>query len=1499
MNLRGLLNQTVTVEFKDMDDDLFKLLTGLSKSDAEIVAEVHSLVAAAAPGLSIGTAAIQAALYQDDDAHDTCSLTACLNPLHPGPCKGWKGTLFDTAPAAWHTLEAAKVEKANHVRVKKIEALKAQGKPIPHKLLQPIAAKEHPHAGKTANKASGEAHAAGKAVSDAAGVHVNEPGKVTLGKAIKSQPVALGPKGKKPTVASKGIAHVIAQEKVTPQYKLDKAATITPEQWAGLSGEDKATIRGELAKVKKDGFGPQQKKADELLAKLPEKPPTAVAAEAKHEPKGGATLGGTAPHHVPKTPGEPLSAKNYTPAMKDATDAAGNFANPPKIHALQMTFADRFKAYQKINVEEWKALPDGTKTAIIHDMIGVAAGDSQLHQGFIDASGKAYTPASAWLKRRNIQLPALDQGKIDKFVPQFAKGKPTKTTVQIVIPEKTTVEAKNIFGEHSQITKVNHPGATGEGSGGTGVVDSVKQAAKEAHQAKLKDAVAKQSARAAEDTAKGRTHIEAAEAKPKPLPKHVQNAIDMANGHAPGATWSKNHLTAYQPLTAEEFHGLPKDTQDKITSELGKAINKFLDPKKVQASKDLLAKFGKGPSTPDVDKTPKPKAAEKTVGFSTHLHDHNVTQAQAKETVANTPISHHFLAAKQTAGLLSEENPDGTQHKSNTHAMVEQFIDSQLGPYDDGKILSQPEVSAAIEDTSKALFALKHAQSVHTAKGKAFNKVSTTLAADDGKLSPIEKASLLHYQQHLLSHPVKTDTVTVEQLQKNAAVAIEDLHVKLQAAKKKTTAPKPDDMTPAQISSHVKELLGDDSASLPKLTLTQQQAAVTDGKEFADTVGWKYPGVLTDPVVAAKQGDLAMASTAQLIAKAAEDNFAKHLQDHHLKALTTGLSVTGAHLTDDDKKILGKHAAQMADANGFTEHLETAKKNVDEAIVAFEAAADKALANVSPAEPVKLTDYDQGVIAEAYSAAWDKHAQKAVTYGVKTYASMQKMKAHAQYPSLSMDLTDLKTLAGKLALAHAEEHTASLNVPTDPDTGAMDHGVEFKAWLAAQAKREELTSQFNILHKTAQARLDAIRVDNGLKKRALPKLDTSSVKATAAETGYYKSIGHGAPNFGKPTAGKNFMVAKVGPKAAVVHKTSGDKEADKKLGDAAKAASTPKIENVPAEPVKLGGGADSTISHVPDALKKQITSDFKAMPDGKYLADPAEDIFGNLVNLAAAHGKGVPGGLSVDQVLKTIDETHSSSLGVSNSGMLHKKITDWLGTPDGKAYAEGHASPDVKKVKQISGELDLPSGVALAPGEKVQKLAGPGPHDESLPASAFKAAKSSQAQAAQDAHMKDQGIKWTAKQKAALKSYTGSAYHTYNGYLRGSSGTAQTKQTVVDIQSAMVPLSQHTLLKRGTGWDALPAEFQGDNAAKMVGKTFQEPGFTSTTVAGESGHFSGPLQLEIEAPEGTPAAFVNGISHFKDQENEMLLAAGTKFKVLSVTKKGHQTVMRVRIVGDK
>ncbi len=310
-----------------------------AKTDAEVVAEVYALTAAA--GHHFGTAAIQAALYQDDDAHETCSLTACLNPLHPGPCKGWKGTLHEVSPGAWHALEAARVEKANHRRIQKIEALKQAGKPIPHKLLTPIVAKTHPNAGKTANAATGEAHAAGKAVSDAAGVHVNEPGKVTLGQAIKPVPQNTGekgPKGKKPTVASKGIAHVIGQEKVTPQYKLDKAASITPEQWAGLSAEDKASIRDELAKIKKDGFGPQQKKADELLAKLP---------------------------------GKPKAVDNFPAAPKSYGDGYSNAANWSMYYATyqNVSINDKIKAWSALTLNDWNGFSAADHKQVADDLL--------------------------------------------------------------------------------------------------------------------------------------------------------------------------------------------------------------------------------------------------------------------------------------------------------------------------------------------------------------------------------------------------------------------------------------------------------------------------------------------------------------------------------------------------------------------------------------------------------------------------------------------------------------------------------------------------------------------------------------------------------------------------------------------------------------------------------------------------------------------------------------------------------------------------------------------------------------------------------------------------------------------------------------------------------------------------------------------------------------------------------------------------------------------------
>lgn len=1480
-----------------------------------VVNQIHSLAASA--GLTwheYSPQAFLAALYQDDDAHDTCSLTACLNPLHPGPCKGWKGTLFDTAPGAWHSLEAAKVEKANATRIKKIQALKQAGKPIPHKLLTPIVAKPHPHAGQTANKASGDAHKAGLEVTENAGVKTNTPGKVSLGMAAKALgPVQLGPKGKKPTVASKGIAHVIAQEKVTPQYKLDKAAAITPEQWKALSEADQSTIRGELAKVKKDGFGPQQTKADELLAQLPAgaqpKTPTAVEkaqeANAAHQKAQAETVAKAAPlsgilaKAKAEAPlgGGPATSATQGNAMKNVGEAVyGQMSQPPSAWAAKIDGLKKkgnledqpgFKAY--VNTVAQAAL----KQATVDNMPGLGHGSKDV--GITEFNHEIVDH----IKQGKPGLPPLMQKMVDHHkAVKDGKLPEAPKAPEVAPPAAPAVAAHHVPKTPGQQAATPKPDAAKVSDMQAKIAKAAERS--EADQAKAKnrlgDTIPPTAPVAPVGIGVGAKPVKLPPlAKSKPLPKHVEDAIAMAKGQAPGASWSKNHLAAYQTLSAEEFHGLPPEVQSKIVAELVKGQSKFLDAKKVAAAKALLEKFGTG----EGKKITAPKIEH--VDFGTHLHDHNVTPAQAKAAVAQASIAEHFAVAKQLAGVTDAENPDSIDLAKKAIAGAAELDAHKTKMYTPA-VLNQPQVKDATGAFHDATALEYHAENVHDAKSKAYNKISMELAHDHGELSPIEKASLEHYQKYLVSHPVKTDVDTMAKLAADQKAAGDNLDAALHDALKKANAPTPAAMSAAQIADRAKELLGED-ATKPQisLTLADMQEAKKAGKVAAIVEADKYsPEVLNDPAVASKYDALESVHAQLAATKTTIAALDQHIKDAHGKALSTGVDIHGNPLTPDDKQIIALHTGDLLAIN---EHLNTSLKigesKVSDATAQFEAAAAKAGGLLKPAEPVTLSGFDQATISAAYANAFAKHANKTVNYGLKTHDQTKAILNHPEYGNFKANLEDLKHLAGKIAVAHAEENTAEQGVAHDLDTGVAIPGPEQTAYLNKLMERKTLESQFNTLHKQAQTKLDAIRTSAGLKKRALPKVDTAAVKASAAETGYYKSAAFGAPNHGKAHTAKHYMLAKVGPKLGVAHQAPADK-AMGKLGGGP--SSTTKIKNAapvtPAAPVKLGD-ADASIAHIPEAVKKAITNDFKNMPDGKYLADPAPDIFDNLVNLAAAHSTG--DALSIDQVLKTIDETHSKSLGVANSGMMHKKVTDWLNTADGKLYAESHSTPDPKAVKQLKGEIDLPEGVTLAPGEKVQTLAGPGPHDTSLGEKAFKPLTALEAQQAQDAWMKANGVKWSATQKSSIKSYTGSTYSTYNGYLRGSGhGTQATKQAVINIQSAMMPLAQHTLLKRGTGWPPELASFQ-NNPKALMGKTFEDKAFVSTTVAGSSGHFSSqPLQLLIEAPEGTPAAFVNGISHFKGTENEMLLAAGTKFKVLSVDvdKFGH-TRMRVRIVGDK
>lgn len=590
--------------------------------------------------LSTIIASATAWTQQDDDAHEPCSLTACRAPLHPGPCKGWKGILHSVSPGTFHQLEAERVKKANERRVKRIADLRSQGKPIPRRLLteiKPKAAPSHPaHAvqpvplskvNQQADLAAGQAHHAGQAVSNAAGVKKNV-----------APPLPLGPKQKKPTVAGRGPAFVITQPKVTDTYKLDKADKITPQEWADLSDHDKTTIRNELTAIKARGFAPQQTKADALLAKLP----AATTAPAVSAP-GKVTLG----QAVKSAPSAP--AGSFTQAHTAIRIAEA-------IHGKQSMDPQRLA-----NAIEKKKATSGNADQLLQPMI-----DSLSHAALKKAIDDKMTgnPGLAGFQREigdHIRegkpgLPSHVQKMADHHAavaaPPGAPSLPPSVADQIKAHQAArAAQAAPAPGNSNPVAQVRQK--VGTGGGITGQVkraqdpsaklspaartfvygrmskadyDSLDDAAKKHVHADLDDQIAKGSpSRMAQAkqlkekfTDKGATGTPSSTpAAPAPSPgikpsaplapgtaAHVQHAVAVTNRTAPKATMGKTHVDAYGKLSKADFDALDPAQQKTIRDDLANAKAKFLDPKKQQAAKDLLDRFGSSHSAPPAPNVP-------------------------------------------------------------------------------------------------------------------------------------------------------------------------------------------------------------------------------------------------------------------------------------------------------------------------------------------------------------------------------------------------------------------------------------------------------------------------------------------------------------------------------------------------------------------------------------------------------------------------------------------------------------------------------------------------------------------------------------------------------------------------------------------------------------------------------------------------------------------------------------------------------------------------------
>ena len=344
----------------------------------------------------------------------------------------------------------------------------------------------------------------------------------------------------------------------------------------------------------------------------------------------------------------------------------------------------------------------------------------------------------------------------------------------------------------------------------------------------------------------------------------------------------------------------------------------------------------------------------------------------------------------------------------------------------------------------------------------------------------------------------------------------------------------------------------------------------------------------------------------------------------------------------------------------------------------------------------------------------------------------------------------------------------------------------------------------------------------------------------------------------------------------------------------------------PPKPTNVTIGTGTDISGISETTQKEMWDELKAFPSGKFLSDPKDETYKNLLGLAAAYGT-ADKPLSVLQVLKSLDAAGSKANGWTNINKWENEFVDWLKTPAGSAFAKANPTADPKLVKKITGEFGEYEGITtdlVALSKKVPLLGGPGAFDPDKPSSDFKVMTPTQANAMRAKMLASNGGEYTQDEQAGIWVYTSNQYGSMNSWLRGETNTLSEarKKAIKQTQAAMRPVPQDLIVHRGTGWDALPEGFQSAAGAKaLIGKTVMDEAFMSTSVGGGAA-FGGAMLLELEVPKGTMAAYVDGKNKNGDKisthpgEREMLLAAGQSYQIISVTKNGYQTVVRARIV---
>lgn len=144
------------------------------------------------------------------------------------------------------------------------------------------------------------------------------------------------------------------------------------------------------------------------------------------------------------------------------------------------------------------------------------------------------------------------------------------------------------------------------------------------------------------------------------------------------------------------------------------------------------------------------------------------------------------------------------------------------------------------------------------------------------------------------------------------------------------------------------------------------------------------------------------------------------------------------------------------------------------------------------------------------------------------------------------------------------------------------------------------------------------------------------------------------------------------------------------------------------------------------------------------------------------------------------------------------------------------------------------------------------------------------------------GQRLTKAGREYLRDYTGSSFSYWNGMLRkGDWSPIEGIIKEIDANIAKHTIPEDVILHRGTDWQEFGLSSMPKDPTSLIGQTYRQPGYWSTSVGNGAAFSSKEVQLIIRVPKGTHAVFARKFSRFTG-ENEMILARDQQIYIHSV-----------------